>query len=39
MADATSGSSIRYGPSFQLMSTSSASRVRRLGTIAMSSKP
>ncbi len=39
MAEARRGSSSRYGPSFQPMSTSSASRVRRLGTIAMSSKP
>ena len=34
-----SGSSSRCGPSFQPMSTSCGSRVRRLGTIAMSSKP
>ena len=39
MAEARSGSSKRYGPSFQEMSTSSGSRVRREGTMAMSSKP
>src|SRR5437588_2458102 len=39
IAEASSGSSSRCGPSRQAMSTSSASRVRRLGTIAMSSNP
>src|SRR5262245_23947050 len=39
IADASSGSSSRCGPSFQPMSTSCGSRVRRDGTIAMSSKP
>ena len=39
IAEASSGSSNRYGPSVQLMSMSSGSRVRRDGTIAMSSKP
>src|SRR3954471_2802312 len=39
MAEASSGSSRRWGPSRHAMSTSSASRVRRLGTIAMSSNP
>jgi hypothetical protein len=39
MAAPRSGSSNRYGPSVQLMSMSSGSRVRRDGTIAMSSKP
>ena len=39
IAEATSGSSNRYGPSVQVMSMSSGSRVRREGTIAMSSNP
>ena len=39
IADARSGSSKRYGPSVQEMSTSSGSRVRREGTIATSSNP
>ena len=39
IAAASSGSSNWYGPSFQLMSMSSGSRVRREGTIAMSSNP
>ena len=39
IAEASNGSSSMCGPSRQAMSTSSASRVRRLGTIAMSSKP
>src|ERR671915_651940 len=39
IAEASSGSSKRYGPSIQLMSMSSGSRVRRDGTIAMSSNP
>src|SRR6266516_4667428 len=39
MADAITGSSSRCGPSFQPMSTSCGSRVRREGTIAMSSNP
>src|SRR3954454_10747040 len=39
IAEASSGSSKRYGPSDQEMSTSSGSRVRREGTIAMSSNP
>src|SRR5262245_6306683 len=39
IAEARSGSSSRCGPSFQPMSTSCGSRVLRLGTIAMSSKP
>ena len=39
IAEASSGSSNRYGPSVQVMSMSSGSRVRREGTIAMSSKP
>ena len=39
IAEASSGSSKRYGPSVQVMSMSSGSRVRREGTIAMSSKP
>src|SRR3954449_9648009 len=39
IAAASSGSSKRYGPSVQVMSMSSGSRVRREGTIAMSSKP
>ena len=39
IADATSGSSNLYASISQVMSTSSGSRVRRLGTIAMSSNP
>ena len=39
IADASSGSSNRYGPSVHETSTSSGSRVRREGTIAMSSNP
>ena len=39
IADASSGSSNRYGPSVQVMSMSSGSLVRRDGTMAMSSKP
>ena len=39
IAEASSGSSKRYGPRFHEMSTSSGSRVRREGTIAMSSNP
>ena len=39
IAEAMSGSSNRYGPSVQVMSMSSGSRVRRDGTIAMSSNP
>ena len=39
IAEASSGSSKRYGPSVHEMSTSSGSRVRRDGTIAMSSNP
>src|SRR4051794_41087942 len=39
IADASSGNSSRWGPRRQAMSTSSASRVRLLGTIAMSSNP
>ena len=39
MAEARQGSGRVNGPSFQVMSTSSASRVRRLGTMAISSKP
>src|SRR6478672_9835610 len=39
IADAIIGSSNWYGPSFHEMSMSSGSRVRRDGTIAMSSKP
>src|ERR1035438_8629727 len=39
LAAASSGRSKRYGPSVQEMSTSSGSRVRRDGTIAMSSNP
>jgi hypothetical protein len=39
IAEAMSGSSKRYGPSFQETSTSSGSRVRGSGTIAMSSNP
>jgi hypothetical protein len=39
IADASSGSLNWYGPSDQRMSMSSGSRVRRDGTIAMSSKP
>ena len=39
IAEASTGSSSVCGPSFQVMSTSSGSRVRRLGTMAMSSKP
>jgi hypothetical protein len=39
IAEASSGSSNRYGPSVQEMSTSSGSRVLRDGTIAMSSNP
>src|SRR5215212_4823728 len=39
IAEPSSGSSRRCGPSFHPMSTSCGSRVRRLGTIAMSSKP
>src|SRR3954465_1858029 len=39
MAAAISGSSSLYASTSQLMSTSSGSRVRRLGTIAMSSNP
>src|SRR5262252_7375874 len=39
IADASSGSSSRCGPSFQPMSTSCGSRVRLDGTIAMSSNP
>ena len=39
IAEASSGSSKRYGPRVQVMSMSSGSRVRREGTIAMSSKP
>ncbi len=39
IAEARQGSSSVCSPSFQVMSTSSASRVRRLGTMAMSSKP
>ncbi len=39
MADAMSGSSKRKASISQEMSTSSGSRVRRLGTMAMSSNP
>jgi hypothetical protein len=39
IAEARSGSSNRYGPSVQVMSTSSGSRVRREGTMATSSNP
>src|SRR5690349_21236535 len=39
IAEASSGSSSRCGPSFQPMSTSCGSRVRLDGTIAMSSNP
>ena len=39
IAEARSGRSNRYGPSAQEMSTSSGSRVRRDGTIAISSNP
>jgi hypothetical protein len=39
MADAMSGRSNRKASISQEMSTSSGSRVRRLGTMAMSSKP
>ena len=39
IAAASIGSSNRYGPSIQEMSMSSGSRVRREGTIAMSSNP
>ena len=39
IADAMSGSSNRKASISQEMSTSSGSRVRRLGTIAMSSNP
>ena len=39
IADASRGSSKRYGPSVQVMSMSSGSRVRLEGTMAMSSKP
>src|SRR3954447_13925232 len=39
IAAASSGSSKRYGPRVHVMSMSSGSRVRRDGTIAMSSKP
>ena len=39
MADASSGRSKRKASSSQEMSTSSGSRVRRLGTMAMSSNP
>ena len=39
IAEASSGSSKRYGPRVQVMSMSSGSRVLREGTIAMSSKP
>ena len=39
IAEASIGSSNWYGPSFHEMSMSSGSRVRREGTIAMSSKP
>ena len=39
MAEASSGSSKRSPSSSQEMSTSSGSRVRRLGTMAMSSNP
>ena len=39
MADASSGSSKRWASSSHEMSTSSGSRVHRLGTMAMSSNP
>jgi len=39
IADAINGSSNLYASISQLMSMSSGSRVRRLGTIAMSSNP
>ena len=39
MAEARSGSSKRNASISQEMSTSSGSRVRRLGTMAMSSNP
>src|SRR6266511_176669 len=39
IADASRGSSSRWEPNFQPMSTSFGSRVLRLGTIATSSKP
>ena len=39
IAEATRGRSKRYGPSDQVKSMSSGSRVLREGTIAMSSKP
>src|SRR4051795_1646545 len=39
IAAASSGSSKRYGPRVHVMSRPSGSRVRRDGTIAMSSKP
>src|ERR1700742_1346700 len=39
IAEASSGSSNRYGPSIHVTSMSSGSRVRLEGTIAMSSNP